>query len=68
MKFAWIAVFATVLSGCSQFGSQLGAYGWAGGTPTLRPSDQTSTRFDPYPLDQGKDCIRTPSPLCSGGG
>jgi hypothetical protein len=63
MKFAWIALlvpFAAVLSGCAQLNSQLGAYGLAGGTPTL-------TRPDPYPLDQGKDCMRAASPQCSNG-
>jgi hypothetical protein len=67
MKFAWIAMFAAALSGCSQLSSQLGAYGLATGAPTLSPPDQTSTRYDPYPLDQGKDCFRIPNRLCSGG-
>jgi hypothetical protein len=68
MKFACIALFAVVLSGCAQLSSQLGAYGLADGRTTLTPSAPNPTRFDPYPLDAGKDCIRTPSPLCSGGG
>jgi hypothetical protein len=71
MKFAWIALivtFAAALSGCSQLSSQLGAYGLASGTPTLTRSDPTLTRSDPYPLDQGKDCMRTASPQCGNGG